>query len=133
MNEFFKWLNILSVEPIIKHLRNLAKSASMSEIDKAIAKGYLPESCKVNLQKTIHNVFNIFLHTPTKNLKNIASTAQLREVESILEMLFDINKNAESITNSAKTHNDESKNNHTNSSIVSEKSGLRSHERGNKT
>lgn len=133
VSEFFKWLNILSVEPIIKHLRNLAKSASMSEIDKAIAKGYLPESCKANLQKTIHNVFNIFLHTPTKNLKNIASSAQLREVEQTLTMLFDIDKDTKSSANSVELRNGESKNNHTNSSIVSEKSGLRSHERGNKT
>lgn len=90
VNEFFKYLNILSVEPIIKHLRNLAKSASMQEIDKAIAKGYLPQSCKGNLQKTIHNVFNVFLHTPTKNLKEVASSAQLKEIERSLKILFEL-------------------------------------------
>ena len=90
VNEFFKYLNILGVEPIIKHLRNLAKSASLREIDKAIAKGYLPESCKGNLQKTIHNVFNVFLHTPTKNLKEVASSAQLKEIERSLKILFEL-------------------------------------------
>lgn len=89
VSEFFKWLNILSVEPIIKHLRNLAKEASMREIDKAIAKGFLPQDSRINLQKTIHNVFNVFLHTPTKNLKNISSSSQLDEIERSLKILFD--------------------------------------------
>lgn len=90
VGEFFKWLNILSVEPIIKHLRNLAKDASMKEIDKAIAKGFLKEDTRANVQKTIHNVFNVFLHTPTKNLKNIASSSQLAEIERSLKILFDL-------------------------------------------
>ncbi|MGX2981646.1 glutamyl-tRNA reductase [Helicobacter sp. 23-1045] len=90
VNEFFKYLNILGVEPIIKHLRNLAKSASMQEIDKAIAKGFLPQTHRANLQKTIHNVFNVFLHTPTKNLKNVASTAQLKEIKRSLKILFEL-------------------------------------------
>lgn len=99
VNEFFKYLNILSVEPIIKTLRQLAKDASLKEIDKAIAKGFLPESCKANIQKIIHNVFNIFLHTPTKNLKEVSSSSQLGEIERTLKLLFDISdenvKNAE--------------------------------------
>lgn len=90
VSEFFRYLNILSVEPVIKHLRQLAKNASISEIDKAIAKGFLPESLRANLQKTIHNVFNIFLHTPTKNLKDLASSAQLKEIERSLKILFEL-------------------------------------------
>ncbi|RDU62616.1 glutamyl-tRNA reductase [Helicobacter sp. MIT 14-3879] len=91
VNEFFKWLNILSVEPIIKTLRQLAKDASLREIDKAIQKGFLPESYRQNIQKTIHNVFNVFLHTPTKNLKEISSSSQLKEIENSLKILFNIN------------------------------------------
>ena len=90
VNEFFKYLSILSVTPIIKTLRQIAKEASISEIDKAIKKGFLPESYKNNMAKTIHNVFNVFLHTPTKNLKSISSSSQLGEIERTLKMLFDI-------------------------------------------
>lgn len=90
VNEFFKYLSILSVTPIIKTLRQIAKEASISEIDKAIQKGFLPESYKNNIAKTIHNVFNIFLHTPTKNLKSISSSSQLGEIERTLKMLFEI-------------------------------------------
>lgn len=92
VNDFFKWLNILSVQPIIKTLRQLAKEASINEIDKAINKGFIPESTRQNVEKTIHNVFNIFLHTPTKNLKNVSSSLQLGEIERTLKMLFDISE-----------------------------------------
>lgn len=90
VNEFFKYLSILSVTPIIKTLRQLAKEASISEIDKATQKGFIPESYKNNVAKIIHNVFNIFLHTPTKNLKSISSSSQLGEIERTLKMLFEI-------------------------------------------
>ena len=90
VNEFFKYLSILSVTPIIKTLRQLAKEASISEIDRAIQKGFIPESYKNNVAKIIHNVFNIFLHTPTKNLKSISSSSQLGEIERTLKMLFEI-------------------------------------------
>ncbi len=102
VSEFFRWLNILSVEPIIKHLRNLAKEASLNEIEKAIAKGFLPDSIRANLQKTIHNAFNVFLHTPTKNLKNIASSAQLREIEHSLKILFGLDD--ENLSKAQTTH-----------------------------
>lgn len=101
-NEFFKYLNILSVEPIIKSLRNLAKNASISEVDKAISKGFLQSSDRNNILKTIHNVFNIFLHTPTKNLKEVASSAQLLEIERTLKMLFDLSD--ENLEKSSKKH-----------------------------
>lgn len=90
VNDFFKRLSILGVEPIIKTLRNLAREASLKEINKAISKGYLPESCRDNLLKTIHNVFNIFLHTPTKKIKEISSSTQIYDVERTLKMLFEI-------------------------------------------
>lgn len=90
VNEFFKYLNILSVQPVIKTLRQFAKDASISELNKAVQKGFIKEEYKKNVEKIIHNVFNIFLHIPTKNLKEVSSSAQLGEIERTLKMLFDI-------------------------------------------
>ncbi|RAX53010.1 glutamyl-tRNA reductase [Helicobacter sp. 16-1353] len=90
VNEFFKYLNILSVQPIIKTLRQFAKDASINELNKAIQKGFILESHRKNIEKVIHNVFNVFLHIPTKNLKEVSSSAQLGEIERTLKMLFDI-------------------------------------------
>ena len=89
-NEFFKWLNILSVKPIIKILRQIAKDASLNEINKGIKKGYLPKEYKDNIEKTIHNVFNVFLHTPTKKIKEMSSSSHIYDVERVLKLLFDI-------------------------------------------
>lgn len=107
VNEFFKYLNILSVAPIIKTLRQLAKDASISEINKAIQKGFLPESYKSNIEKTIHNVFNVFLHTPTKNLKSVSSSSQLGEIERTLKMLFNISD--DSLKAAEKKHDNDAK------------------------
>lgn len=107
VNEFFKYLNILSVAPIIKTLRQLAKDASINEINKAIQKGFLPESYKSNIEKTIHNVFNVFLHTPTKNLKSVSSSSQLGEIERTLKMLFNISD--DSLKAAEKKHDNDAK------------------------
>ncbi len=102
VNDFFKLLHILSVEPIIKTLRQLAKDVSINEINKAIQKGFLPESYRKNIEKTIHNVFNAFLHTPTKNIKKISSSAQIEEIERTLKMLFSISD--ENVEEAEKKH-----------------------------
>lgn len=94
VNEFFKWLNIHSVEPIIKSLREIAKNASLNEINKAIKKGYLPESCRDNIEKTVHNIFNIFLHNPTKKIKELSSSSHIVDIERVLKLLFNIDNNA---------------------------------------
>lgn len=108
VNDFFKRLNILRVEPIIKTLRNLAKEASIKEIDKAISKGYLPESSRENLLKTIHNVFNIFLHTPTKKIKEMSSSKQIYDIERTLKLLFNINDDA--ISKAKEEHDKDARN-----------------------
>lgn len=87
---FFHYMSVLQVEPIIKTLRQFAKESSIKEINKAIQKGFLPESYKNNVEKILHNVFNIFLHTPTKNLKSISSSAQIDEIERTLKFLFSL-------------------------------------------
>lgn len=90
VNEFFRWLNIASVEPIIKTLREIAKNASFNEIEKAIKKGYLPESYRDNIQKTVHNIFNIFLHNPTKKIKELSSSSHIVDIERVIKILFNI-------------------------------------------
>lgn len=93
-NEFFKYLNTLSVQPIIKILRQFAKSAAQNELNRAIDKGFIAHAQRDNVEKLIHNVFNVFLHAPTKNLKEISSRAQIDEIERVLKILFDISDEA---------------------------------------
>ena len=86
--DFFNWLQSLSVEPLIKKIRALAKDSALKELQKGISKGYLPKEYEKNIEKTLHNAFNVFLHDLTKNLKNISNTPKGDGVIEGLRFLF---------------------------------------------
>lgn len=82
--EFFSWLESLEVEPLIREIRLNAKNAALQELEKAIKKGYLPKDQENEVKIILHNAFNVFLHNPTLNLRNIA---QKQESDSIIESI----------------------------------------------
>ncbi len=88
--DFFKWLQTLAIEPIIKGIREKAKEASVNEIKKAIKKGYLPKELEEEVTKILHNAFNKFLHKPTKNLKNIADDPSGDVIVESIKFFFDL-------------------------------------------
>lgn len=92
--EFYKWLQSLSVDPVIKSLRDKAKDAGMKELDRAIKKGYYPEDMREQLEKTMHAAFNAFLHSPTSKVKEIADDPSADMVIESLRLLFDIEQDA---------------------------------------
>lgn len=87
--DFFSWLQTLNVEPLIKTIRALAKDSALKEIQKGITKGYLPRDYEKNIEKTLHNAFNTFLHRLTINLKAVANTPKGDSVVESLRFLFD--------------------------------------------
>lgn len=89
-HEFYKWLKTLSVDPVIKSVRSLAKESSLKELDKAVAKGYIPQELEDEVKKIIHNAFNTFLHTPTSVLKNISKEPHADTIIESLKVLFEI-------------------------------------------
>ena len=89
-NEFFKWLQTLEIEPIIKEIRAQAKEAAMNELRKAIKKGYVPKEYEKSLEKLLHNAFNRFLHNPTKQLKAIAEEPRADTIVEAIKFFFDI-------------------------------------------
>ena len=95
--DFFKWLQTLSVDPIIKELREKAKQASMKEVEKAVSKGYIDESIRKNVSKIIHNAFNAFLHEPTLKLKSIAKHPSSDTIVESLQYFFDLDKDKKPI------------------------------------
>ncbi|MCI5969486.1 glutamyl-tRNA reductase [Helicobacter sp.] len=86
--EFFSWLQTLNVEPLIKTIRTLAKDSALKELQKGITKGYLPKDYEKNIEKTLHNAFNVFLHDLTLNLKSVANTPKADSVVESLRFLF---------------------------------------------
>ncbi len=89
--EFFKWLQTLCIDPIIKEMRNKAENCSLHEINRAIKKGYIDESQKKEIIKIIHHAFNGFLHTPTIKLKEIAEKPEADVIVQAVQYIFDIN------------------------------------------
>ncbi|MFV0481947.1 MAG: glutamyl-tRNA reductase, partial [Campylobacteraceae bacterium] len=90
--DFYKWLQTLLVDPVIKEIREKAKECATKEIEKAIKKGYVPEDLHENVEKLIHQVFNSFLHKPTVNLKNISELPESDTIVQSIQYFFDINE-----------------------------------------
>ncbi|MDR2790031.1 MAG: glutamyl-tRNA reductase [Campylobacteraceae bacterium] len=88
--EFFKKLQALSVDPIIKEIRNKAKQSALNEIEKAVKKGYMKSEEKESVERIIHQVFNAFLHKPTINLKNVLELDESDKIIQSLQYFFDI-------------------------------------------
>ncbi len=92
--EFFKWLQTLSIDPIIKELRGKAKECSTQEIERSIKKGYIPKEYEKTVQKILHCAFNAFLHTPTKKLKELADKPESDTVVQSIQEIFDIDEDS---------------------------------------
>lgn len=89
--EFFKWLQTLSVDPIIKELRDKAKECSEKEISRALKKGNIPVEYKEEIEKILHYAFNSFLHYPTKTLKEVAERPESDTIVQSIQEIFNIN------------------------------------------
>lgn len=89
--DFFKWLQSLGADPIIKHIRDLAKQASQKELARALKKGYIPKEYEKNVEKILHGAFNAFLHTPTMRIKQAGESINADPIIEALKATFDIN------------------------------------------
>jgi glutamyl-tRNA reductase len=89
--EFFKWLQTLSVDPLIKEIRDIAQTCSDRELQKAIKKGYLPKEHEASMRKVLHQAFNAFLHEPTKKLKTVSELPQSDTVVQSIQLFFGLN------------------------------------------
>jgi glutamyl-tRNA reductase len=88
--EFFKWLQTLDINPIIKDIRIKAKECISKEVSRSIAKGFIPKEYEENLEKSIESAFNKFLHSPTVNLKKISEKPMADSVIDSIKIVFDL-------------------------------------------
>jgi len=93
-DEFYAWLQALSVEPVIKQMRLQVDEAINKELQRAIKKGFVPKEYEANLKKMATQMFNSFLHTPTKNLrvssKERSNSSCVEEFKKIFEIDTDL-------------------------------------------
>jgi len=68
-DDFYAWLRALSIEPIIKQMREQVSEAIDVEITRAMKKGFVPTEAEANMRKMATQMFKRFLHEPTQNLR----------------------------------------------------------------
>ncbi len=90
--DFFKWLQTLSIDPIIKELRDKAKECSQKELKRSIKKGYISQEHEETIEKILHCAFNSFLHTPTKKLKELAEKPESDTVVQSIQEIFEFDE-----------------------------------------
>ena len=85
--EFYAWLRALSVEPVIKQMREDASDAIDKEMKRALKKGFVPSEYEDNMRKMAAQMFNRFLHDPTQNLRRTSTAKENANcIESFKEM-----------------------------------------------
>jgi len=92
--EFFKWINTLSVDPLIKSLRDKAERSCDAELAKAIKKGFIPKEQEEAVKVLLHSAFKKFLHEPTVNIKSLSSSPDLEGAAEMLRTIFELGEDA---------------------------------------
>jgi glutamyl-tRNA reductase len=89
-DEFYEWLQVLSIEPVIKQMRLQINDIIDNSLQNAIKKGFVPSEYEANMKKMAQNMFNKFLHTPTKNLRTSSSQKQNASCIEEFKKIFEI-------------------------------------------
>ncbi len=89
--DFFKWLQALSIEPVIKGLREQAKEAICSELDRAISKGFVSSENRDNMKKMATQMFNKFLHNSTQKMRQSTKDKDGASIIEAIQSIFEIN------------------------------------------
>jgi len=86
-DDFFRWLQALSVEPVIKQMRLDIQQVVESEVSRALKKGYIPGELEANVRYLVAQAFDKYLHEPTKNLRKASKESEgSRAIEAIKEI-----------------------------------------------
>jgi glutamyl-tRNA reductase len=88
--DFYAWLRALSIEPVIKQMREHVNEAIDAEISRAIKKGFVPEDYEANMRKMATQMFNRFLHDPTQNLRRSSTEKKNANCIEAVKRMFNI-------------------------------------------
>jgi len=88
--EFYAWLRALSIEPVIKQMRQHVNEAIDAEIRRAVKKGFVPGEYEENMRKMATQMFNRFLHDPTQNLRKSSTEKKNANCIEAVKRMFNI-------------------------------------------
>jgi len=88
--EFYAWLRALSIEPVIKQMREHVSAAIEKELQRAMKKGFVPSEYEENMRKMAEQMFNRFLHDPTINLRKSSTEKKNANCIEAVKKMFNI-------------------------------------------
>lgn len=88
--EFYTWLRALSIEPVIKQMREHVSEAIDKEMHRAIQKGFVPVEHEANMRKMAEQMFKRFLHDPTQNLRHSSVEKKNANCIEAVKKMFNI-------------------------------------------
>lgn len=88
--EFYAWLRALSIEPVIKQMREHVSEAIDVEMNRAIKKGFVPATHEANIRKMAEQMFKRFLHEPTQNLRKSSTEKKNANCIESVKRMFNI-------------------------------------------
>jgi glutamyl-tRNA reductase len=89
--DFHTWLRALSIEPVIKQMREHVSEAIDKEMQRAIRKGFVPKEYEANMRKMSEQMFKRFLHDPTQNLRHSSVEKKNANCIEAVKKMFNIN------------------------------------------
>lgn len=89
--EFYAWLRALSIEPVIKEMREQVNEAIDAEMKRALKKGFVPKEAEANMRKMAEQMFKRFLHEPTQNLRHSSADKNNSNCIESVKKMFNIN------------------------------------------
>lgn len=88
--DFYAWLRTLSIEPVIKQMREHVSEAIDAEMQRAIKKGFVPQEAEDNMRKMAEQMFKRFLHDPTQNLRHSSTEKKNANCIEAVKKMFNI-------------------------------------------
>jgi glutamyl-tRNA reductase len=88
---FIKWLNALAVEPVIKQMRIEVENIVKSEVQRVVKKGFVPKEYQESLEYMGVQLFDKFLHQPTKQMRQLAKESDQENVIEAIKEIFALN------------------------------------------
>ena len=92
VKEFEKYLQSVSIEPVIKFLQDKAHECSKRALKNAVKKHYIPAEIEDEVEKILHNAFKRFLHHPNMTLRKMSDSAEVDIFVSVIRRLFGENE-----------------------------------------
>ena len=89
--EFLRWLQALAVEPVIKQIRLNIQDIVKQEVARVTKKGYLPKESSENLEYMALQLFDKFLHNPTKKMRELSKESEGTVAINAIKEIFNVN------------------------------------------